>query len=86
MLKLQKIMLCCTAHEMRSRLCSLSAPITLPAILLSQLQFAYVGPSDMVGNDAALNFRETSLHVEQNSFPEETFLNLFEKFSKSMVP
>ena len=44
--------------------------ITLLAILLSQLQFALLmfDTSDMVGNDAALNFRETSLHVEQNSF------------------
>ena len=50
--------------------------ITLPAILLSQLQFAPLmfGTRNMVGNDAPLNFRETSLHVGQNSFPAETFL------------
>ena len=50
--------------------------IIFPAIL-SQLPFALMmfGTSDMM--EMMLRFRETSLLVEQNSFPAETFVSPF---------
>ena len=66
---------CSLNASIRLKLMLIVSYITLPAILLSQLQFALLmfGTSNMVRNDAAL---VSACRAEQ----------LFVKVSKSMVP
>jgi len=76
MLKLQKTMLCCTAHEMHqlcSKLCSLSAISLSLLSVLANFKLPCLCLVLVRWLEVMLRFRETSLYAEQNSFPAETF-------------